>query len=280
MYKITSEFNEVLAELNDGTFLDYEAPLSSLAKLLINFEKSLEFEEFFEAEPALTDMLSSPELFLTMIINGSTNVLDKLKTRYKNKEEFTSLINLLIEVDASQQNKAIELIDACEVLSSNKNIIECTSLVCQLEGLDGEKLARKVITIAPTLIEDCYKRYLTFLVKCKYTFEGSLKSPSSRLGVMQQQVSSLKSNYPLLVHSNIGWIRNAMAHKKWIYDVTSNVIKVSDNQGVEHLFSPEELVIEIVSPFNTASKLFFDACFYYKLFKTVGVLEKLKQGFK
>lgn len=277
MIKITDELNSVLDELDSGKAIDPEAPMSSLANWSERFEEEFELEDdFIEAtKPLLTEMLSSPEARQKVFIDSFEQVINTIQKRYQSNAEFTSLLKLFENVDLAQPDMTVKLIENSGVLGFQNNVLESSSLVAQLDGIEGEKLAKKLITIAPTLIEDCYKRYLSFLVSCRYALEVSSKSPAGKLGTMLQQALSLQSEYPLLIHPNIAWIRNSLAHKNWNYDVKINKVKLTDNQGNEHTFSPEELVVEVLTPFNVSSQMFMDAAHLYKTRKMVAALKKL-----
>lgn len=277
MIKITDDLNAIFDDLDNGTAIDPEAPMSSLAEWTKKFEEAFELEDDFleQAEPILAEMLSSPEALLKVFVDVIERVSAELREKYTSNQEFASLLKLFTDVDAVQLNRAVQLIESCGVLGSQESILEGSSLIAQLEGIEGEKLAKKIITMTPTLIEDCYKRYLTCVISCKYALEGSSKLPSDKLGVMQQQAASLKNEYPLLIHPDIAWIRNALAHKNWKYNVATNKIKLFDNQNIEHEFSPEELVVEVSVPFNLSSQVFLDAGLYYKNQKILGATKKL-----
>ncbi len=281
MIKITDKLISILDEVKSGKAIDPEAPMTSLANLTKEIEKTLELEDdFFEkATPFLTKILSSPEDMIDLLIEKIEETTNKIKVRHQNDTAFSSLLNLLENVDSAQPEQAVKIIDNSGVLGSEKSILESSCLASQLEGIKGEKLAKKLITITPTLIEDCYKRYLSFLLSCKYALENSQKSASDKLGVMLTQVASLQSNYPLLIHPNIAWIRNSVAHRKWTYDVKTDKVKLKDNKGVEHEFSPEDLVAEVLQPFNISSLLFMDAAYFYKYKKALKALRNNKKEF-
>ncbi len=282
MIKITGELNSVLDELDTGKAIDPEAPMSSLADWSKRFEEALELEDDFieVAKQLLTEILSSPEALQKVFTDSFEQVINTIQERYQNNAEFSSLLKLFENVDLAQPDMAVKLIESSGVLGSQDNVLESSSLAAQLDCIEGEKLAKKLITIAPTLIEDCYKRYLSFLVSCKYALEASPKSPTDKLGTMLQQALSLQTDYPLLIHPNIAWIRNSLAHKNWNYDVKVNKVKLTDNQGNEHAFSPKELVVEVLTPFNVSSQVFMDAAILYKTRTMHAALKNYNKAFK
>ncbi|HGY9592084.1 TPA: hypothetical protein ACOJP0_004946 [Vibrio harveyi] len=277
MIKITDELNSVLEELDSGKAIDPEAPMSSLANWTEKFSEAFKLDDDFieQAEPILAEMFSSPEALMTVFISSFEQVTSTIQEKYKDNEEFLSLLKLIESVDSAQADMGLKLIENSGVLKTQDSVLESSSLVSQLAGIDGEKLAKKLITITPTLIEDCYKRYLSFLVSCKYVLDGSSKLPADKLGVMQQQAASLQNDYPLLIHPDIAWIRNSLAHKNWKYDAKINKVTLVDNKGNEHIFSPEELVVEVLKPFNLSSQIFMDVAHFYKGKKALGALKKL-----
>ncbi|MCL1058853.1 hypothetical protein L2729_12765 [Shewanella gelidimarina] len=276
MFKETDELKKVLDELERGEVVDFEAPLSSLSDFKSRFENALEVDEGMlnKMEPQLIDILSSQENFIELLSQTLGTQLQTVKERNAANRIFDQLLQLFADVDAVEPNKAVELIESSGILGSMENRLEGHSLVAQLDGLSGEKLARKVISIAPTLIEDCYKVYLSFLVSCKYVLSNENKYPSKKLGGMPQQVESLKSNYPLLLHKDIVWLRNAASHRNWKYDVTTGQVILWDNNTPKTPFSPDKLMEKIVEPFFISSQIFFDASFYYKLKLMNEALEK------
>ncbi|ABZ78591.1 hypothetical protein Shal_4051 [Shewanella halifaxensis HAW-EB4] len=275
MFKETEELNIVLEELESNKFIDIEAPLSSLSKFIKCFENSLEIDEDFlkEAAPTFLEMFSSPESILSSIVSNLEEQTLAIKNKNASVQEFNELLQLFVDVDAVETNKASELIVQSDILNSTDNMLESSCLVLQLDGLEGERLAKKIITIAPTLIEDSYKKYLSFLVSCKYLLAKSNKVPDGKLGVMLKQVDSLKTQYPSLIHTDISWLRNATAHRNWKYDVAVGSVIIWDDKTPVESLTPEELMIKIVGPFTVSSKVFFDASLYYQL-------TKIEQAFK
>ncbi|MGR1185122.1 hypothetical protein ACUVJH_16550 [Aeromonas veronii] len=281
MIKNTDKLNSILDEFKSGEYIDHEAPMTSLDNLIKKIKNELELDDELikMASNNLTKILSSPEYMVELLIENIERTINEIKVRYQNDTAFSSLLNLLENVDSAQPEQAVKIIDNSGILGSEKSILESSCLAYQLKGIKGEKLAKKLITITPTLIEDCYKRYLHFLVSCKYALENSQKIASDKLGVMLTQVASLQSDYPLLIHPNIAWIRNSVAHKNWTYDAKTNMVKLKDNKGVEHLFSPEHLVAEVLQPFNISSLLFMDAAYFYKCKKVLEVMRSNKNKF-
>ena len=265
--KETEKLNQLLTDLETGESIDPEAPLSSQAEWIDQFKNELEFDEEFieKLEVKLNELVSDPESIVKLISSSFKNQLQIIIERNASTPEFKQLLLLFKDVDSITPKSVEILIHNSRILSSSDNQLEGYSFARQLEGLRGERLVKKIITIAPSLIEDSYKKYLHFLVTCKYTMDKKDNEPSNKIGVMLNQVTSLKSKYPLLIDSDIAWIRNSTAHRNWKYIVETDMVRMTDNKENAHYFSPEELMVKIMQPFLISSRVFHDASLYYKL---------------
>ncbi|MEI8646316.1 hypothetical protein P4S60_18770 [Pseudoalteromonas sp. Hal040] len=267
MFKETERLNELLTGLETGESIDPEAPLSSLGDWINQFEKELEFDsEFIELlTDKLNELESNPENLVKLISSTINCQLQTIVESNNNTPEFEQLLQLFKDVNSICPKRVEILIHKSGILSSSDKQLENYSFTAQLEGLNGEQLVKKIITITPSLIEDSYKRYLYFLVTCKYTLDSKDKAPSNKIGVMLDQITSLKLKYPLLIDSDIIWIRNATAHRSWEYIVETGMVRMTDNKDIAHFFSPNGLMEKVMKPFLISSKVFYDASLYYKL---------------
>ena len=265
MFKESDELTYLLSEIESGNIIDHEQPFTSIAELEKRLENVLVLDEEFIKDflEKHIKQLSNPEYIKKAIINSFISNQNEIQIRNNDNQEFKQLLELFKNIDSISSGKALKLIKSVGILGSNDEILSGDSFVLELEGLTGERLIRKVITITPSLIEGNYKRYLSFLVLAKYTLSNSNKQPSPKLGVMIQQASSLLIDYPLLVDNDIAWLRNSMAHDNWKYDVTSDIIIMWDDNHPEVSFSSEEIMLKIIQAYFTSSRIFFDACSYY-----------------
>lgn len=277
MLKETEKLNQLLTDLETGESIDPEAPLSSQAEWIDQFKKELEFDEGFieKLEVKLNELVSAPEDLVKLFSSSFKNQLQTVIERNVSTPEFHQLLLLFKDVDSITPKCTEMLIHNSGILSASDNLLEGYSFARQLEGLSGERLVKKIITIAPSLIEDSYKRYLHFLVTCKFCMDKKDKEPNNKIGVMLDQVTSLKSKYPLLIDSDIAWLRNSAAHRNWKYIVESDMVLMTDNKDIEHYFSPEELMVKIMQPFLISSRVFYDASFYYKLSLLDSITKKI-----
>jgi hypothetical protein len=276
MFKDSDELTQLLAEIESGDIIDHEQPLTSIAEMEKRLENALVFDEEFlgSLEDKFKELVSNPENIKKMIFDGLDSFKDAIRIRNNDNLEFEQLLKLFTDIDSVSSGKAVNLIVSVGILGSNREILDGCSFVQELEGLTGERLVRKIIEIAPTLIEGCYKRYLSFLVLAKYALSNSKKQPDPKLGVMIQQASSLGTDYPLLINNDIGWLRNSVAHHNWRYDVESGAVFMWDDKHPEVSFLPEEIMSNLIGTYLTSSKVFFDACHYYKACCLANAAEK------
>ncbi len=265
MFKKSDELTHLLSDMESGNIIDYEQPLTSMAELEKRIENILvPDEEFIRAfSEKDIELLFNPENIKKVLLDGFVSHQNEIQIRNSDNQEFKQLLELFKNIDSISSGKAVKLIKSVGILSSNDEILCGHSFVRELEGLTGERLIRKVITITPNLIEGIYKRYLSFLVLAKYALSNSNKQPSPKLGVMIQQASSLEIHYPLLIDNDITWLRNSVAHNNWKYDVESDVVIMWDDNHPDVSFSSEEIMTKIIGSYHMSSKIFFDACGYY-----------------
>lgn len=266
MFKESPALENLLTKIHSGDIIDYKQPLTSIAEMKRLIENEFILDEKFAELVAkqFTETLSNPENIKKNIVDNLISFQDKIKIRNNENQAFQQLLQLFKNIDSISIGKTVNLIDTIGILGSNNEIIEATSFVRELEELTGEQLARKLITIMPSLIETSYKRYLSFLVLAKYALSNTNKQADSKLGVMMEQARSLEQNYPLLIDFDIAWLRNSTAHNNWRYEVESNSIVMWDDKHPEVLFPIEVIVSKILEAYHTSSMVFFDACSYYK----------------
>ena len=113
---------------------------------------------------------------------------------------------------------AIALLELLPNEETSRQAFAAAAQVEQITRLRGEARARAAANAVLSVSESTYKTYLRFLFRLVFLTEGRQPPVPSTVGALICQISSKIADAPSLVHPEVAWLRNGIAHRHFHYD--------------------------------------------------------------